>query len=126
MPEATERQSAGNAAETVALAHLQAHGLQLVQRNARFKVGEIDLVMRDGETVVFVEVRLRNASGWGDGFDSVDRRKRRKLVRAAQAWLAGRPALADATCRFDVVAVRGSGVGASVDWQPAAFSAGDV
>lgn len=126
MPETPDRPSAGNAAESAALAHLQAHGLQLLQRNARFRLGELDLVMRDGDTLVFVEVRLRNATAWGDGFDSVDRRKRRKLVRAAQAWLAGRPALADATCRFDVVAVRGEGDGARLDWERGAFSAGDV
>jgi putative endonuclease len=126
MSEATDRQSAGNAAETAALAHLQAHGLQLLQKNARFKVGELDLVMRDGETIVFVEVRLRNAAGWGDGLDSVDRRKRRKLVRAAQAWLAGKRGFAEATCRFDVVAVRGAGGSTTINWERDAFSAADA
>jgi len=126
MPAIPDRRASGEAAEAAALAHLQAHGLQLIQRNARFKVGELDLVMRDGDTIVFVEVRLRNAAGWGDGFDSVDRRKRGKLVRAALAWLAGRPALADAGCRFDVVSVKTAAGEAKIDWEREAFSAADV
>lgn len=126
MPATPDRKATGEAAEASALVHLQAHGLRLVQRNARFKVGELDLVMRDGGTVVFVEVRMRNAAAWGDGFDSVDRRKRRKLVRAAQAWLAGRPDLSDASCRFDVVSVNTAAGEPRIDWERAAFSAADV
>lgn len=126
MPAIPDRKASGEAAEAAALAHLQAHGLQLLERNARFKLGELDLVMREGEMIVFVEVRLRNAAGWGDGFDSVDRRKRGKLVRAAQAWLAGKPALADASCRFDVVSVRTAAGEARIEWQREAFSAADI
>lgn len=122
MPGTPDRQAAGAAAEDAALAHLQGHGLELLQRNARYKLGELDLVMRDGETAVFVEVRLRNAIGWGDGFDSVTRRKRRKLVRAAQVWLSRNPAWADAPCRFDVVAVSGPAARPDLRWERNAFS----
>ncbi|GAB2490194.1 YraN family protein [Arenimonas alkanexedens] len=125
MPARPDRQVLGAAAEAAALQHLEAAGLRLLARNARFKVGELDLVMRDGDTVVFVEVRLRNASRFGDGFDSVDRRKRQRMVRAAQAWLAGRPALANQPCRLDVVSVRSAGLRLSLDWCQAAFSSGD-
>lgn len=120
MPPRPDRQALGAAAEDAALAHLRAAGLQLLERNARFKVGELDLVMRDGACVVFVEVRLRRHAGFGDGFDSVDHRKRLKLARAAQLWLLRHPALADAPCRFDVVSV-GTG---RLDWCRDAFPAG--
>lgn len=124
MPSRPDRQALGAAAEAAALAHLQAHGLRLLERNARFKVGELDLVMRDGDSLVFVEVRLRNARAWGDGLDSVDPRKRAKLVRAALAWLQRHPALAQAPARFDVVGVRGNGEAAVVAWERGAFCLG--
>ncbi len=126
MPVRADRQALGAAAEAAALRHLEAAGLALIARNARFKVGELDLVMRDRDTVVFVEVRLRNATGFGDGFDSVDRRKRQRMVRAAQAWLAGRPALADTPCRLDVVSARALPAGFALDWQRDAFTLADA
>lgn len=122
MPPRPDRQALGAAAEVAALAHLRAAGLRLLERNARFRVGELDLVMREGDTIVFVEVRLRRHAGFGDGFDSVDHRKRLKLARAAQLWLLRHPALADAPCRFDVVSI-GAGV---PDWCRNAFSPGDA
>ena len=126
MPARPDRQALGAAAEAAALRHLEAAGLQLLARNARFKVGELDLVMRDGETIVFVEVRLRRNGRYGDGFDSVDRRKRQRMVRAAHAWLATRPALAARPCRLDVVSA-GDGPGElALDWQRGAFTLDDV
>ncbi len=126
MPARPDRQALGAAAEAAALRHLEAAGLVLLARNARFKVGELDLVMREGETVVFVEVRLRRNAHFGDGFDSVDRRKRQRMVRAALAWLAARPSLAARPCRLDVVSA-GDGPGAlALDWQRGAFTLDDV
>ena len=122
MPSRPDRQALGAAAEDAALAHLRAAGLHLLERNARFKVGELDLVMREGDTLVFVEVRLRRHAGFGDGFDSVDARKRARLARAAQLWLLRHPALADAPCRFDVVSVGTGGP----DWCRDAFSPGEA
>ncbi|HEU0154286.1 MAG TPA: YraN family protein [Arenimonas sp.] len=126
MPARPDRQALGAAAEAAALRHLEAAGLVLLARNARFKVGELDLVMRDGDTVVFVEVRLRNATHFGDGFASVDRRKRQRMVRAAQAWLAARPALARHPCRLDVVSARAEDGAHALDWQRDAFTLADV
>ena len=126
MPARPDRQALGAAAEAAALRHLEAAGLQLLARNARFKVGELDLVMRDGETIVFVEVRLRRNGRYGDGFDSVDRRKRQRMVRAAQAWLAARPALANQPCRLDVVSAQAGAGGLALDWQRNAFTLADV
>ena len=98
-------------------------GLEELARNVRYKVGELDLVLRDGACVVFVEVRYRVHVGFGDGADSVDRWKRRKLVRAAQVFLQRRPHLAGAPCRFDVVDASGDPEHPELRWIRAAFRA---
>ncbi len=78
------RQSAGQAAEGWALTHLEEHGMRLLARNWRCRLGELDLVMLDGDTVVFVEVRYRRHSAWGGAEGSVDARKRARVSAAAQ------------------------------------------
>lgn len=93
----------GQKAEALAASFLQAKGLTIVERNFRAKVGEIDLVAKDGDEVVFVEVRARATKDFGGAAASVGGAKRRKLVRAARVWLAARGW--DGACRFDVVAV---------------------
>ncbi|HET6545848.1 MAG TPA: YraN family protein [Rhodanobacteraceae bacterium] len=105
--------------ENFALAHLERAGLDLIARNAGCRHGELDLVMRDGDTVVFVEVRYRASSGFGDGLDSVGAAKRAKLVRAAAVYLARNPHLASRPCRFDVIALTGDAT--TVDWCRNAF-----
>ena len=117
---AIDRRARGARYEGVALAHLERAGLALVARNYTCRYGEIDLVMRERDVVVFVEVRYRSASGFGDGVDSVSAAKRAKLVRAAGAFLAGHPRLAGAACRFDVLAIDEAG---AVDWRQNAFEA---
>jgi putative endonuclease len=112
---------AGARYESLALAHLERAGLVLVARNYRCRYGEIDLVLREGDTVVFVEVRYRRAGGFGDGIDSVTAAKQAKLVRAARAFLADHPRLATHACRFDVLAI-GDDTGAP-DWRRNAFEA---
>lgn len=99
----TARAQRGTAVEAAALAHLRQAGLRPVASNARYRGGELDLVMRDGDIVVFVEVRYRATAAFGGGAASVDLRKRRKLVLAAQLFLQSHPALANQPCRFDVV-----------------------
>jgi putative endonuclease len=102
----TARQRSGDAAEALALRALVARGLVPLARNVRCRAGEIDLVMRDGDAVVFVEVRRRRSEDFGGAAASVDAAKRRRLLRAARWWLLRRygdgawPA-----CRFDVVAI---------------------
>ena len=117
------RRARGDAAEAAALAMLQAHGLQLLARNAASRGGELDLVMRDGTTVVFVEVRYRASQRYGGGAASVDAGKRRRLVHAARAFLAGHPQMADAPCRFDVVDADGDPDAPTLTWLRAAFDA---
>lgn len=113
----------GDAAEARALAHLQSHGLALVQRNYRVAGGpnargaEVDLIVRDRDgTLVFVEVRSRRAATHGGALASVDAAKRRRIVRAAQHYLLRLPALPP--CRFDVVAVEGD----ALEWIKGAFA----
>jgi len=115
--------SAGAHYEAVALDHLQDAGLELIARNYHCRYGEIDLVMRERDIVVFVEVRFRRAGRFGDGIDSVNAGKRAKLVRAASAFLAEHPRLADATCRFDVLAISDDSRAPSPDWRRNAFEA---
>ena len=100
---ATGRAQRGAAVEAAARAHLRRAGLQPLAANARYRGGELDLVMRDGDTTVFVEVRYRASAAFGGGAVSVDLRKRRKLVLAAQLFLSSDPALAARPCRFDVI-----------------------
>lgn len=113
--------------EDLALAHLERSGLTLIERNFNCRYGEIDLVMRSAETVVFVEVRYRRGTSasakFGDGIDSVGAAKRAKLVRAAAVFLASHPRLADRTCRFDVLAIAGDASAPLIDWRANAFEA---
>lgn len=116
------RLNAGREAEAYALQHLQQHGLQLIAQNWLCKRGELDLVMLDGDTVVFVEVRYRRHSAWGGAMQSVDFRKQQKLILAAQLFLQKETRWADAACRFDVVAVEGTADnGLPLNWIKHAF-----
>lgn len=126
MPPAPDRHTIGAAAEDAARALLESHGLRTLARNVNYRFGELDLVMRDGDTVAFVEVRYRRDDRYGGGAGSVDYRKRRRIVLAARAWLAGQRGLAEAPCRFDVVTVQGPGDHLRSDWLRAAFSLSDV
>jgi putative endonuclease len=117
------RRERGARVETAALAFLQSHGLQSLARNASARSGELDLVMREGDTVVFVEVRYRASQAFGGGAASVDFFKQRKLVRAAQLWLLRHPQLANAPCRFDVIAASGTPEAPTFTWLRDAFRA---
>lgn len=97
--------NAGHAAEDRALAYLQQQGLQLVERNMRWRRGEIDLVMRDGATLVFVEVRQRTSRRYGGAAASIDAAKRARLWRSAQYFLCRYAA--PPPCRFDAVCIDG-------------------
>ncbi len=105
---ATQRQ--GRQWEQRALAHLSAHGLQLVEANFSCKCGEIDLILRDGDAPVFVEVRQRQGRTHGGAAASITPAKIGRLVRAAQFYLQRLPKLPP--CRFDVVAFDGD----RLDW----------
>ena len=97
----------------------RASGCRVLARNARYREGELDLVVRERDVVVFVEVRLRASERYGGALASVDVYKQRRLARAAQRWLAEHYGERWPACRFDVVTVDGSG---TIDWIRDAFA----
>ena len=106
----SDKQRQGQGCEERALQHLVGHGLKLVEANYHCKSGEIDLILRDGDALVFVEVRQRASRSHGGAAASIGPAKSRRIVRAAQTYLqrfARMPA-----CRIDVVAFDG----AAIDW----------
>lgn len=124
----TPKQRAGDAAEDAACAWLVEHGCRIVARNVRYRVGELDIVAVDRNELVFVEVRLRTSRTFGGAAASVDAFKQKRLVRAAQQYLAAHYAPAGGArrrsqlppCRFDVITADANGVS---DWLRGAFGA---
>ncbi|MGH8727475.1 MAG: YraN family protein [Burkholderiales bacterium] len=107
----------GDAAETEALQHLVSQGLKLLARNYRCRFGEIDLILEDGATLVFVEVRKRTGSGFGGAVDSITAAKRARLVATAKHYLSRRKS---SPCRFDAVLLQGA---EPIRWVKNAFEA---
>jgi putative endonuclease len=108
----------GADAENLAAAFLQQAGLVLVVRNYRCRFGEIDLIARDGATLVFVEVRMRSSARFGGAAASITAAKRKKLLRTARHYLTGiaRPP----ACRFDALLIDGRDN--SIEWLKNAFA----
>lgn len=98
------RKRAGDRGEQLALDHLVGKGYSLVERNYRTRYGEIDLILRAEETLVFVEVMLRRGSGFGDPLESITPRKQAAIRSLAEAYLAERT-LDFEDARFDVVGI---------------------
>jgi putative endonuclease len=114
----------GHCAEDLAALYLAARGLEVLARNVRCKAGEIDLVCREGATLVVIEVRQRARSEFGGALASVGRLKRRKLIRAARFLLQTRPAWRRCIVRFDVIGVQGDPCGVhEIAWIKDAFRA---
>ncbi|WP_440867444.1 YraN family protein [Symbiopectobacterium purcellii] len=98
----------------------QQAGLTFVAANVHYRGGELDLIMRDEHTWVFVEVRYRKNAQFGSAAESVTSRKQQRLLQAAALWLAQRQQSFDTTsCRFDILAITGE----HYDWLPNAFGA---
>lgn len=117
------RTARGQWAEQLAQKHLEARGLKVLERNYRCPRGEIDLVLREGKTLIFVEVRYRARSEFGTAAESVDPRKRARILRCAQHYLQSHANARDAVCRFDVVLVQGVADTPGIEWIPNAFEA---
>ena len=114
--------SRGAWAEAVVRDDLTGKGLILLEQNYRLNCGELDLVMRDNRSIVFVEVRYRASERWGGGLGSITPKKKRRLANAAASYLKAHPQLAKLPCRFDVVAVTGSESVPDLKWIKAAFT----
>ena len=113
------RVAQGSTAENLACQYLETRGLVLVARNVRYRGGELDLIMRDGEHLVFVEVRSRRHARYGTPAESVTRTKQQRLLRAAAVYLQRRRL--DPPCRFDVVAILEPSGEPQVEWIRDAF-----
>ncbi len=111
--------SSGARAEQQALEFLRGRGLALLNQNYRCRYGEIDLIMRDGATLVFVEVRLRSRTDFGGAAASITATKQGKLVRTAQHYLSTLSRIPP--CRFDALLLHAAD-GSDIEWVRNAFN----
>src|SRR5690242_8962992 len=119
-----DRAVLGRSAEDIAADFLIEHGLAVLLRNYRRRGGEIDLVARDGDVLVIVEVRTRSTDDFGGAAASVDGWKQHKIVRASTLLLQQRKDFARLPVRFDVIVVRDIEAGRPrVEWLKHAFEA---
>ena len=117
--------STGYEYETLAAQWLENQGMRLLARNFRARTGEIDIIARDREHLVFLEVRSRGNKRFNTAAGSVDRSKQKRILRTAQLFLQCHPGLANLPCRFDVIAFEPQQSGPNLDirWIPGAFTA---
>jgi putative endonuclease len=108
----------GHGYETRARAFLEAQGLEWIASNHRCRFGEIDLIMRDGHNLAFIEVRFRRSGRYGGALASVNARKQHRLIMAARHYLSQHPT--ERPCRFDVIAIDGR---EQIRWIKGAFDA---
>ncbi len=122
---ANRKITSGQAAEQRACRYLKRAGLKIVATNYRAPRGEIDIVARDGESYVFVEVRLRSNPGYGGAGDSIVRRKQRRIIHAASHYLLKRGLWEKVPCRFDVICLDRHTCDGNyqLEWTANAFSA---
>ncbi|MGB6977356.1 MAG: YraN family protein [Gammaproteobacteria bacterium] len=111
----------GQAAEDAACRFLQEKGLRLVAKNYACKLGEIDLIMLDRQTLVFIEVRYRANQRYGSGAETVTLPKQHKLAKTAQFYLQYHATAKNSDCRFDVVALTQINPKPNIEWIKNAF-----
>ena len=116
-----QRHKDGTAGEKLALRFLKRQGLKLVERNFRTRLGEIDLIMMDGEYLVFIEVRYRGDDSKVSALESITPRKQARIRQAAAMWLRHNCAGLEPDCRFDAVGIDGPLEGAALNWIRNAF-----
>lgn len=120
----TRRQQSGRRAEDLAAEFLRAQGCEILERNYRRRLGELDLIARERDVLVIAEVRTRAREDFGTAAASVDRRKQRRITRAAQQLLQQRSDLARLPVRFDVLVVSDlAAVEPRIEWIRHAFEA---
>ncbi|MFD1260055.1 YraN family protein [Entomomonas asaccharolytica] len=112
----------GKAAEEMALQYLQSQHLTLIAKNWRCNYGEIDLIMTDKQSVIFIEVRYRKQTSWGEPAETVTYSKRQKLIKAASLFLQQNNSFSAKPCRFDVIAMTGELKNPAIRWLTNAFS----
>lgn len=113
----------GRRAEDRALDFLTAEGLELLTKNYRSRQGEIDLIMRDKDTTVFVEVRARTSNKIMHAVETIDQRKQNRIIRTSQHYLQREEKSKTLYYRFDVIAISGPMEEANIEWIKNAFDA---
>ena len=119
----TTTRSIGKQTEALACDYLQAQGLHLLERNFLVPQGEIDLIMEDQQSLIFIEVRFRRNNHFGSGAETVTQTKQRKLLTAAACYLQRNPHQAARPARFDVVSMLLENSRYSINWIKDAFQA---
>ncbi len=114
--------SIGSELEKSTESYLNKRGLRTVHRNYRCRLGEIDLVMDDGEFIIFVEVRYRRDHRYGNPLETITIHKQKRIIRAATQFLLCKPEYRDRPCRFDAVGVSQNNGHVEYDWIKDAFS----
>ncbi len=122
-PSTSSPRQRGQWAEQVASDYLKAQGLYELKRNYRCPCGEIDLILQQQATLVFVEVRYRASSRYGYPQETINARKRRRILKTARHYLQTHPSAARRPCRFDVVTVCGGQEKPEFQWIKGAFDA---
>jgi len=115
----TQRKITGDKAEDQACQFLQEKGLKLKQRNFATKLGEVDLIMQDADSLVFIEVRYRKNSDFGGAAMSITPKKQQRIIKAALAYQ--QKHAPQSSMRFDVVAIEGEGKNRQINWIDNAF-----
>jgi len=114
------RKTTGDRAELLACRYLKRHGLRLLTRNFHCRRGEIDLIMRDGDSLVFVEVRYRQQSSFGHAAETVTHAKQSRIIHCARYYMTVHQNW-DMPTRFDVVAIEGRPDDLKIEWFANAF-----
>ena len=115
------RTKTGRAGEDLALQYLKKQSLTLVRRNFRSRFGEIDLIMRDKNTIIFIEVRSRKNNFFLDPIETIDYSKRNKIIKTSQIFMQNTSSSNQFDWRFDVVTLTGRGHNMKIEWIKAAF-----
>ncbi len=122
LTKASSKRAQGEAFEQLALHFLKQQGLTFIAKNVNFKGGEIDLIMREGTRLIFIEVRYRKNQQFGGAAASVGVQKQQRLIKAAQLYLQKHYGNTPPSCRFDVVAIEGVQPNYQIDWLKNAIS----
>lgn len=118
MPDTVKTKDRGRLAEQKAFNYLKTQGLQLIVQNYHCPFGEIDLIMRDNDEMVFIEVRFRSCTDYGDAIETVDKTKQQKLLKSADYYLSKNSWYDKINCRFDVIGFSNN----HIEWIKDAFS----
>ena len=113
----------GNQLESFACQQIKKHGCSIEQTNFNCKLGEIDIIAKDKDTLVFVEVRYRKLNAYGGAIESVDTKKQGKIIKTASLYLQQHKLTNKVACRFDVFAIEGDPQRLNYNWIKDAFRA---